>query len=84
MVQEVAEALALVARQAVLLHELASEPVTRARAGELRRAVERCTRAIAPLLAPPRPRPVAFDRLGAGGGERDAALLEPTAGPPRG
>jgi PAS domain-containing protein len=87
MVQEVAEALALVARQAVLLHELASEPTSRARAGELRRAVERCTRAIAPLLAPPRalrPDAVAHDRLGAAGGEREAALLEPTAGPPRG
>lgn len=66
MVQEVGEALALVARQAVLLHELAADETTRGRALELRRAAERCTRAIAPLLAPPRPlppRPVAVDRL---------------------
>lgn len=66
MVQEVAEALAQVARQALLLHELTAEPAVRARAEQLRRAAERCTRAIAPLLAPPRrPRPtaVALDRL---------------------
>lgn len=65
-VQEVAEALARVAREAVLLHELAAEPATRARAERLRRAVERCTRAIAPLLLPappPRPDAVAVDRL---------------------
>lgn len=66
MIQELAEALAQVARQAVLLHELSGEPAVRARAEQLRRAAERCTRAIAPLLAPPRPpRPtaVAVDRL---------------------
>ncbi len=66
MIQELAEALAQVARQALLLHELSAEPAVRARAEQLRRATERCTRAIAPLLAPPRPpRPtaVALDRL---------------------
>lgn len=66
MVQEVAEALALVVRQAVLLHELAAEPATRRRAEQLRLAAERCTRAMAPLLAPPpraRPAAVAVDRL---------------------
>jgi PAS domain-containing protein len=66
MVQEVGEGLAQVARQAVLLHELATDPQTRERAEQLRRAAERCTRAIAPLLAPARPqppRPVAIDRL---------------------
>lgn len=86
MVQEVAEALALVARQAVLLHELASEPGTRARAGELRRAVERCTRALAPLLAPARPAPpvaVEADEKRAVEGERRPALLAAAAGPPR-
>lgn len=65
-VQEVAEALASVTRQAVLLHELTTDPATRERAEQLRRAAERCTRAIAPLLAPERPaRPtaIALDRL---------------------
>lgn len=66
MIQELAEALAQVARQALLLHELSAEPAVRARAEQLRRAAERCTRAIAPLLAPsrpPRPTAVALDRL---------------------
>lgn len=65
-IQELAEALAQVARQALLLHELSAEPAVRARAEQLRRAAERCTRVIAPLLAPPRPArptPVALDRL---------------------
>lgn len=65
-VQEVGEALAQVARQALLLHELAPDLATRERAEELRRAAERCTRAIAPLVLPRRPippRPVAVDRL---------------------
>jgi hypothetical protein len=86
MVQEVAEALALVARQAVLLHELAAEPGTRTRAGELRRAVERCTRAIAPLLAPgraARPASVGADEGRGVGGEREPAALATADGPPR-
>lgn len=69
MVQEVGETLAQVARQAMLLHELAPDPTTRERASELRRAAERCNRAIAPLVVPRRPlppRPVAVERLGCG------------------
>jgi PAS domain-containing protein len=86
MVQEVAEALALVARQAVLLHELAAEPGTRTRAGELRRAVERCTRAIAPLLAPgraARPASIGADEGRGVAGEREPASLATADGPPR-
>jgi len=86
LVQELAEALALVARQAVLLHELAAEPGTRARAEQLRRAVERCTRALAPLLAPGRPArraAVETDEGRAVEGERQPALLATAAGPPR-
>lgn len=65
-VQELGEALARVAREAVVLHELASDPALKARLERLRAAAERCTRLVAPLLAPPRPvvrRPVALDRL---------------------
>lgn len=65
-VQELGEALARVAREAVVLNELATDPAARARLERLRAAAERCTRLLAPLLAPPRPplrRAVALDAL---------------------
>ncbi|MCS6877607.1 MAG: PAS domain-containing protein [Geminicoccaceae bacterium] len=64
--QELAEALARVAREAVLLHGLAPDAASRARAETLRAAAERCTRLVAGLIAPtrtPRRRAVALDRL---------------------
>lgn len=64
--QELAELLARVAREAVLLHELASDAGSRSRAEALRGAAERCTQLIAGLLGPscaPRRRPVALDRV---------------------